>query len=363
MIFGGGDWEDTLQPADPAMAARMVSAWTVELAFQTLGRYRAICERAGEDELATRLDDLCGRMRTDFNRHLLPDGIVAGLAHFTPDGIEYFLHPRDRRTGVAYRLLPMTRGMISGMFSAEQAGRHAALIARHLTAPDGVRLMDRPMEYRGGVSRWFGRAESAANFGREIGLQYVHAHIRYVEAMARIGRPEEAFRGLLAICPIGLELDVPSALPRQANAFFSSSDAAFPDRPQASRQFGRVKSGRIGVKGGWRVYSSGPGIFLNQLISSVLGLRALFDDVVLDPVLPRTADGLTFDFEHGGRPVRYRYHVTGDGFSPQEVRVNGRRLPIDRHADNPYRPGGLLVARRAFDDALDREENLVDIFI
>jgi cellobiose phosphorylase len=181
--------------------------------------------------------------------------------------------------------------------------------------------------------------------------------------MARIGRPEEAFRGLLAICPIGLELDVPTALPRQANAFFSSSDAAFPDRRQASRQSGRVRTGRIGVKGGWRVYSSGPGIFLNQLISNVLGVRLLFDDVVFDPVLPGVADGLTFDFEHGGRPIRYRYHVTGDGYSPREVRVNGRRLGGDRNADNPYRPGGLLVSRRAFDEALDREGNVVEIFI
>ena len=38
------------------------------------------------------------------------------------------------------------------------------------------------MAYTGGTSRIFKRAESAANFGREVGLQYVHAHIRYIEA-------------------------------------------------------------------------------------------------------------------------------------------------------------------------------------
>ena len=189
------------------------------------------------------------------------------------DGIEYFLHPRDRKTGVDYRLLPMTRGMISGLFSPEQAERHLAIIERHLSFPDGVRLMDRPMAYRGGPSRYFLRAESAASFGREVGLQYVHAHIRYVEAMARMGRADAAFQGLLAVNPIRLDLDVPNALPRQANAFFSSSDAAFLDRRQASREFGKLRTGRIGVKGGWRVYSSGPGIYLNQLVSNVLGLR------------------------------------------------------------------------------------------
>ncbi len=362
-VFAGGDWEDTLQPADPAMAERMVSAWTVELAYQTLDRYQTVCERAGKDAMAERLADLCARMRADFNHYLVPDGVVAGLAHFGPDGVEYFLHPRDRRTGVAYRLLPMTRGMISGMFSLEQATRHVALIERHLSFPDGVRLMNRPMEYHGGTSRTFKRAETAANFGREVGLQYVHAHIRYIEAMARIGRPEEAFRGLLAVCPIRLDLDVPSALPRQSNAFFSSSDAAFMDRRQASRQFGRIKTARVGVKGGWRVYSSGPGIFINQLISNVIGVRMSFDDVVLDPVLPRSADGLTFDFEYDGRQVRYLFHVAGDGYSPQEVRVNGKRLPGGRYAVNPYRRGGQLISKRDFGEALDRDGNLVEVFI
>jgi len=362
-VFAGGDWEDTLQPADPAMARRMVSAWTVELAFQTLDRYRVVCERAGRDAMAIRLGDLCARMRSDFNRWLVPDGVVAGLAHFGTDGVEHFLHPRDRRTGVSYRLLPMTRGMTSGIFSAEQVKRHLALIERHLTFPDGVRLMNRPMEYHGGTSRYFKRAESAASFGREVGLQYVHAHIRYVEAMARIGRPDEAFRGLLAVCPIGLDLDVPSALPRQANAYFSSSDAAFLDRRQASRRFGRLRTGRVGVRGGWRVYSSGPGIFVNQLISNVLGLRTHYDDVVFDPVLPGRADGLTLDMEHSGRPVQYLFHVAGAGFSPREVRVNGRALEGGRYQDNPYRAGGLLVSRRAFTEALDPATNLVEIFV
>ena len=195
--------------------------------------------------MADRLARLCARMRSDFNRYLVPDGVVAGLAHFGPDGIEYFLHPRDRKTGVAYRLLPMTRGIISGMFSVEQARRHVALIERHLSFPDGVRLMDRPMDYHGGTSRYFKRAESAASFGREVGLQYVHAHIRYIEAMARIGRPDEAFRGLLAVCPIRLDLDVPSALPARATP---TSAAPMPRSWTVAR---RAASSAGSRPGGW----------------------------------------------------------------------------------------------------------------
>jgi CRISPR-associated protein Csx3 len=363
VVFAGGDWEDTLQPVDRGMAHRLVSAWTVELAWQTLGRFRTVCERAGRTELASRLATFLERMRVDFQRHLVPDGIVAGLAEFGPDEIEYYLHPRDRRTGVEYRLLPMTRGMISGLFSPDQVARHIDLIERHLRFPDGVRLMNRPMAYRGGPSVTFVRAESAATFGREIGLQYVHAHIRYIEAMAMVGRPDDAFRGLMAVCPIGLERDVPNAMPRQSNAFFSSSDGDFATRHEARRRFDALRTGRVGVKGGWRIYSSGPGIFLNQLISNVLGLRTFFDDVVVDPVLPRSADGLTFDIDRDGRAVRYRYHVTGAGYSPAAVHVNGRAQTADRMSANPYRPGGFVVSRQAFDTALDQDQNLVEVFV
>jgi cellobiose phosphorylase len=180
--------------------------------------------------------------------------------------------------------------------------------------------------------------------------------------MARIGRPDEAFQGLLAVCPIGLELDVPAALPRQANAYFSSSDAAFLDRRQASRAFGRLRSGRVGVKGGWRVYSSGPGIYLNQLVSNVLGLRRSFDDVVIDPVLPASADGLTFEVDDDERGrIRYHYRIAGPGFGPRAVAVNGRPLPTDRRTANPYRRGGLVVPADVFREKLDREQNVVEI--
>ena len=363
--FGHGDWEDTLQPADPALAERLVSSWTVELAYETLGRYRVALERRGrttDGAMVARLADLCARMRADFNRLLVPDGVVAGLVELGPDGARPLLHPLDTRTGVRYRLIPMTRGVISGMFTPAQARRHMALVRRHLSFPDGVRLMDRPMAYRGGTETLFRRAESAASFGREIGLQYVHAHLRFVQAMTRLGHADDAFDGLLAVCPVGIEQAVPLALPRQANAYFSSSDAAFADRAEASRRFGRLRRGEVGVRGGWRVYSSGPGIFLAQLVEHILGVRGAYDDILIDPVLPRRADGVCLDLEREGRRIRFRYEVASDGFGPGELRVNGRPLET-RRATDPYRTGGLLVARTAFRAALDRATNVVDVVV
>lgn len=360
--YGHGDWEDTLQPADPAMREHMVSTWTVELCYQTLRRFAWVCRRAGRDAQATEIDAFCDRILADFNTHLVKDGVVAGLVYFRDGTPDYMLHPRDKKTGVNYRLLPMTRGMISGVFTPDQAKSHLAIIRKHLLFPDGVRLTDKPIPYAGGVEKYFKRAETAANFGREIGMHYVHAHIRYMEALAALGEAEDLYKALLLICPITPKKACKTAGYRQSNAYFSSSDAAFPDRYEAYKKFGDIKKGKVAVNGGWRVYSSGPGIYIHQLIAQFLGLRRLFDDLVFDPVMPKKLDGLSFDFEHEGKKVTFVFHVSGRTYSPTSVEVNGRAVEAAaRYAENPYRRGGLLVSKKAFDALLDRPKNRVDI--
>ena len=107
--------------------------------------------------------------------------------------------------------------------------------------------MNKP-NYRGGVSTNFKRAEQAANFGREIGLQYVHAHIRYTEAMAKIGQRDKTWQALMQINPVQLKEVVHNAELRQANAYFSSSDGDFKTRYESQENFGKLKDGSIGVK-------------------------------------------------------------------------------------------------------------------
>jgi cellobiose phosphorylase len=133
--------------------------------------------------------------------------------------------------------------------------------------------MDRPVAYQGGPQTIFRRSESASFFGREIGLMYVHAHLRYAEVMALLGDRDALFAALDNVNPIAVGDSLPQARPRQRNAFFSSSDAAFPDRASASAEWGRVKAGTIGLEGGWRIYSSGPGIFTNLLVRHGFGKR------------------------------------------------------------------------------------------
>jgi cellobiose phosphorylase len=235
------------------------------------------------------LSALAEGIRADIDRHLIRDGTIAGYALFMPEGgtPELLLHPSDTRTGLRYSLLPMTQGILAELFTPEEARHHLRLIREHLLFADGVRLMDRPVAYRGGIETIFRRAESSSFFGREIGLMYVHAHLRYCEAMAILGEADAFWQGLQAVNPVAVGDHVAHALPRQRNTYFSSSDAAFADRYAAAADWDEVKAGRIGFEGGWRIYSSGPGLFTNLIMRYVLGRRRYFGERSVKPILPQ----------------------------------------------------------------------------
>ena len=210
--YGHGDWNDSLQPADPSFRDRLCSAWTVTLHCQTLTTLAEALRRLGRDQQAERFEQEAAEVLADFQRLLMKDGTLAGYVHFgEAGGVQYLLHPDDRITGLSYSLLPMIHAILNGMFSREQASHHLRLIETHLLGPDGARLFDRPMEYRGGPQQLFQRAESSSFFGREIGLMYTHAHLRYAEALWHYGDADGFFRALCQAVPIGLGDRVPAA--------------------------------------------------------------------------------------------------------------------------------------------------------
>jgi cellobiose phosphorylase len=357
VAYGHGDWNDSLQPVDPAMREHLCSAWTVTLHVQTLATLAAALRRLGRVDVAARFDALVPPIRDDFQRLLVPDGIVAGFAWFHDDGrVDHWLHPRDAADGIRYSLLPMIHAILNDLLTPAQARAHVGIIRDHLLGPDGARLFDRPPEYHGGRLRRFQRAESSTYFGREIGIMYTHAHLRYAEAMAHHGDADAFFLALRQAIPIGIGDVVPSAARRQANCYYSSSDAAFPDRYAAQERYDDVGAGRVALEGGWRVYSSGAGIAVRLLHERLLGLRRGRSVLTIDPVMPRALDGLRADVELDGRPVRVRYHVGTAGYAPTEVTLGGRALPWERIV-NPYRAGGVAVPMAAVRSALGARGN------
>lgn len=358
--YGDGDWDDTLQPHDQSLKKYMASSWTVALTYQALNTFSKALKRNDRDEEGI-INNLSSRIKEDFERYILSDQIIPGFIYMpNTSSVKKMIHPKDEQTGIQYRLLPMIRSIISELFTEEQALSHYKIIKEYLDFPDGVRLMNRPAKYSGGVSIRFKRAEQAANFGREIGLMYVHAHIRYIEAMAKLGKEKEVWDGFVKVNPINIKQNVKNAELRQSNTYFSSSDANFLDRYQAQDNFDLVRKGEISVKGGWRIYSSGPGIYVNQLISNALGLRVKSENLVFDPVLKKEMDGLGFQFKYGKYLLKINYHYTDESVSYilfNDHKIKGKVL------ENPYRMAGIEIKKEDIKEvAYEASENIVDVF-
>jgi 1,2-beta-oligoglucan phosphorylase len=342
--YGHGDWNDSLQPVNPAMREHMCSAWTVTLHFQTLTVLARALRRIGRVADAQRLEHAAAAVHADFQRLLVVDGVLAGYAVFEPGGgVRYLLHPRDTTTGIRYSALAMIHAVLEDMLTPQQLREHLQLLAGALSGPDGVRLFDHPMPYHGGPQRLFQRAETATFFGREIGLMYTHAHLRYAQALAHVGAAEPFLHALLQANPIGVRALIESARLRQANCYFSSSDAAFADRYEASAQYERIARGTIALEGGWRVYSSGSGIALGLIIRRLLGLDCEAGHLRIDPVMPHSLDGLRIQTRLLGQPFEVHYRVGPRGCGTTALILNDAALGFEREA-NAHRPGAALVA-------------------
>ena len=359
--YGHGDWNDSMQPFDPAMRERLCSAWTVTLHVQTFAALAAACRRLGQSDRAAGFAAAAAAVRDEFQRLLIVDGALAGYAYFQEGGrVDYLVHPLDRTTGLSYSLLPMIHAVINDLFTPQQAGRHLDLIREHLLGPDGARLFDRPMAYRGGAQKHFQRAETAAFFGREIGLMYTHAHLRYAEALAHYGDAEGFLLALSQAIPVGIRDRVPAATLRQANCYYSSSDAAFADRYQASAEYGRVKSGEVALDGGWRIYSSGAGIWIRLFLQGFLGVRRQKSVLIVDPVIPASLDGLRAEMELEGHSLEITYRIRAAGSGPLSLSLNDRDLAFTRGA-NPYRTGAAEVSMRLVRERLREGLNRMNV--
>jgi cellobiose phosphorylase len=234
------------------------------------------------------------------------------------------------------------------------------MIREHLSGPDGAHLFDRPMAYHGGPQKNFQRAESASYFGREIGIMYMHAHLRYCEALARFGDAETFFQALCRANPIALRELAPSAALRQANCYYSSSDPAFADRYEAFEHYDKALNGEVALEGGWRVYSSGAGISVRLITQCFLGIREESDGLVIDPVIPSALDGLTAALSIAGRQVVVSYRVKAHGRGPVSIDLNGTKLEFTRE-ENRYRPGAARVSMENFIQPLSGTEDRLTV--
>lgn len=208
--------------------------------------------------------------------------------------------------------------------------------------------------------RIFQRAETATYFGREIGLMYTHAHLRYAEALWQFGHAEAFFEALSKAIPIGVRDLVKTAALRQANCYFSSSDATFRDRYQAYEEYDLIREGEVPLEGGWRVYSSGAGIASGLILRALFGIRVTRQAIWIDPLIPQALADLRIELDVSGVRFDVRYHRGSQGVGPVALTLNGAPLGFDR-VENPYRVGGARVDAALWREGLVAGMNRLDI--
>src|ERR1700757_4760468 len=92
----------------PTLRLRINDFFNEILHYQTLTALAGAFHPLGLIESVAELKALAKQVLEDFQRLLIADGILTGLAHFRGDGcVDYLLHPRDAATGLSYSLLAM----------------------------------------------------------------------------------------------------------------------------------------------------------------------------------------------------------------------------------------------------------------
>ena len=227
----------------------------------------------------------------------------------------------------------MIHAILEDLLTPEQARGICNLIDAHLSGPDGVRLFDRPMPYHGGPQRFFQRAESATFFGREIGLMYMHAHLRYAQALAHVGEAERFFQALCQANPIGIRSDR-AAAPRCARR-----TATTPARTRRSQ----IATGERGVRARRRRTSRA-----RRRLARLFERRrhrAGVDRAPLPRLEPRS-DSVSASIRscrrHStacastttllGKPIEVSYAVGAKGCGVSKIELNGRTLSVRARA-------------------------------
>ena len=98
------------------------------------------------------------------------------------------------------------------------------------------------------------------------------------------------------------------------------------------------------------------------MVSKLLGIRIESGNVIIDPVMPASFDGLEASREFIDYFVKFRYSVKEGNFNPKNILINGKDIQFTVE-ENIYRKGGAMIPVGEFLDMLDQQENIVNVLL
>ena len=348
--YGHGDWNDALQPADPALRERLCSAWTVTLHHQTLTALAHALRSAGRAGRRRRASARPRRgVLDDFQRLLMRRRRRGRLRLWRQ-------RPADRQpeaicctrataaTGVRYSLLPMMHADArrhaharAGAPARRADGRASARPGRRAPVRPAARLPRRP------AAPLPARREQLLLRPRD--RHHVHARAPAVCPDARAPRRCRAPSSTPCARPIPSRCASTCPAPRRARPTATSA-APTPPSPTATRPTAATTTRSPAAcrsKAAGASTPAAPGIFIAIFVRSFLGLRAAARTLTVDPVIPPAMNGLVATVELWGKPVEVEYAVAGAPGAAASVTLNGSVTAVHARAQPlPHRrPAGV----------------------
>ncbi|MFO1371400.1 MAG: glycosyl transferase [Candidatus Competibacteraceae bacterium] len=274
-LMGSGDWNDGMNRV--GREGRGESVWLGFFLYAILGEFIPVCGQHGDYDRARRYAAFRRHLVEALNEHgwdgnwyrraWYDDGALLGSANSDECQIDALA----QAWAVISRAAPWARA---------EAAMDA--VERHLIAEDDalIRLLTPPFEH---TPHDPGYIKGYVAGVRENGGQYTHAALWVVQALAELGRRDQAARLLTMLSPISHALN-PEAVARYRIEPFVIAADVYGVAPHVGR-------------GGWTWYTGSAGWMLRVALESVLGLELIEGHSLrLRPRIPDDWPGFTLRY-------------------------------------------------------------------
>jgi cyclic beta-1,2-glucan synthetase len=281
-LMGCGDWNDGMNLV--GVHGKGESVWVAWFQILVRTRFANIAERRGDVELAVRLRSQAEQLQKSVEEHAW-DGDWYKRAWFD-DGI-----PLGSKVNDECKIDSLTQSwaVLSGAGDAVRKVTAIDAAITDLVDWDNrlVKLFTPPFD-QGSLQP--GYIKGYVPGIRENGGQYTHAAIWLVQALAGLGRGEEAHRLWQMLSPIS-HTDSPEGVARYRVEPYVVAADVYGVSPHVGR-------------GGWTWYTGSAAWLYRAALETILGFTKNGDHLTFDPRIPPQWTGFQIEYKHGSATYR-----------------------------------------------------------
>ncbi|MBN9522418.1 glycosyl transferase family 36, partial [bacterium] len=301
-LMGCGDWNDGMNLVGAGGVGE--SVWVAWFQVVVRTEFAALADARGDHDTAARLRAEAGQLRAAVEAHAWDGGWY--LRAWFDDGA-----PLGSRANGECRIdsLPQSWAVLAGGDpDRARTGVEAALA--HLVDRDArlVKLFEPPFD-KGTLQP--GYIKGYVPGIRENGGQYTHAAIWLVQALAGLGRADDALALWQMLSPMS-HADSPAGVARYKVEPYVVAADVYGVPPHVGR-------------GGWTWYTGSAAWLYRAAVETLLGVTKRGNLLTFDPRVPMAWDVFEVEYRHGSALYRCRVErARGDDVG---VWLDGKKLP------------------------------------